>query len=99
MHWGYWFDDPDNSPDCCLADYHSRDAFELTEDGETLFEAFRPRPSYETDLENYATYRNRLLCYATAGRMEGGTEYHAYLHGHWFTRGQRVVAASSQRAV
>ena len=41
QHWGYWFDDPDNSLDCCLADYYSRDAFELTEDGETLFEAFR----------------------------------------------------------
>lgn len=41
LHWGYWFDDPDNSPNYCLVDYYSRDAFELTEDGETLFEAFR----------------------------------------------------------
>jgi len=97
LHWGYWFDDPDNSLDYCLADYYSRDAFELTEDGETLFEAFRlqlegcqmstlenietdpniqqSRPSYEADLEDYATYRNRLLRYATAGRTEVGAEY------------------------
>ena len=41
LHWGYWFDDPDNSPQYCVADYYSRDAFDLTEDGATLLEAFR----------------------------------------------------------
>ena len=53
LHWGYWFDDPDNSPSCCVAEYFSRDAFELTEDGETLFEAFRLQLEghYETTLE------------------------------------------------
>lgn len=41
LHWGYWFEDPDGSPDHCLADYYSSDAYEITEDGGTLFEAFR----------------------------------------------------------
>ncbi len=53
LHWGYWFDDPDNSPDYCLADYYGSDAYEITEDGETLFEAFRLQLEgcHETTLE------------------------------------------------
>jgi hypothetical protein len=41
LHWGYWFDDPDNSPTRSVAQYFSRDAFDLMEDGDSLFEAFR----------------------------------------------------------
>lgn len=43
QHWGYWLDDPDNTPSYSLADFYSNDAFEITEDGDTLFEAFRLR--------------------------------------------------------
>ncbi len=53
LHWGYWFDDPDNSPSACVASYYSRDAYEIWEDGKTLFEVFRLRLEnlQETTLE------------------------------------------------
>ncbi len=41
QHWGYWLDDPDNTPNYCLADFYANDAFTITVDGDTLFEAFR----------------------------------------------------------
>ena len=43
QHWGYWLDDPDNTPSYSLADFYANDAFTITEDGDTLFEAFRLR--------------------------------------------------------
>lgn len=43
QHWGYWLDDADNTPSYSLADFYTNDAFEITEDGDTLFEAFRLR--------------------------------------------------------
>lgn len=57
LHWGYWFDDPDNSPSFSVADYYSRDAYEITEDGGTLFEAFRLHLErcHDSTLENIET--------------------------------------------
>ncbi|MGI4787760.1 MAG: ADP-ribosylation family protein [Janthinobacterium lividum] len=56
-HWGYWFDDPDNSPIYSIADYYSKDAYEITENGKTLFEAFRLHLErcYGSTLENIET--------------------------------------------
>ena len=50
------------------------------------------RPSYEADLESYATYRNRLLRYATAGRTEVGAEY---LDKYSGISGRPVIATHS----
>lgn len=57
LHWGYWFDDPDNLSSYCIASYYSRDAFELSVEGHTLFEAFRLRleRSHSSTLENMTT--------------------------------------------
>lgn len=57
LHWGYWFDDPDKSPADCVASYYSRDAYEITEEGATLFDAFRLalERSYASTLENIET--------------------------------------------
>ncbi len=56
LHWGYWFDDPDNSS-YCIASYYSRDAFELSVGGHSLFAAFRLllERGYDSTLENMET--------------------------------------------
>jgi hypothetical protein len=40
LHWGWFLDDPP-SPEGCVASYFARDAYELSADGDTLFEAVR----------------------------------------------------------
>src|SRR5262249_41987927 len=40
QHWGYYFDDPGRG-EGCVASYYARDAFELSVDGDNLFEAMR----------------------------------------------------------
>jgi hypothetical protein len=40
VHWGYYLDDP-GQPEGCVASYYAGDAFELSADGDTLFEAMR----------------------------------------------------------
>jgi hypothetical protein len=40
LHWGYFLDDP-ALPGACVASFYANDAFELTPDGDTLFEAVR----------------------------------------------------------
>lgn len=39
LHWGYWFDE--RPTEACVCDYYARDAYELSHDGATLFDAFR----------------------------------------------------------
>jgi hypothetical protein len=41
LHWGYVLDDPDRRPEGGVADYYARDAYEISTDGDTLFEAVR----------------------------------------------------------
>jgi hypothetical protein len=56
LHWGYYFDDPPR-PGHCVASYYARDSFELSVDGEDLFEAtrlnlelhYRTREDYRDD--------------------------------------------------
>lgn len=76
LHWGYWFDDPDHPSCYCIASYYSRDAFEISVEGHTLFEAFRLQleRSHSSTLENIETdpeakeyrakYENDLESYA-----------------------------------
>lgn len=75
LHWGYWFDDPDNLSSYCVASYYSRDAFELSVEGHTLFEAFRLHleRSYSSTLENIETDPE-------AGQYKA--EYESDLEGH-----------------
>jgi hypothetical protein len=40
LHWGYYLDDP-AAGSGCVASYYAADVFELTSDGDTLFEAVR----------------------------------------------------------
>ena len=53
LHWGYFLDDPAVSGGC-VASYYARDAFELSADGDTLFEAVRLHLEYsQSDCEEY----------------------------------------------
>lgn len=57
LHWGYWFDDLATPQAACVASYYARDAFELSTDGNTLFEALRLRLEYlHADNELNAEY-------------------------------------------
>ena len=45
LHYGFYLDDPDAGVGC-VASYYTRDAFELSPDGDTLFEAVRLHLEY-----------------------------------------------------
>src|SRR5262245_1106640 len=53
LHWGYYLDDP-AAGEGCVASYFARDAFELSVDGDDLFEAVRLQLEYlQGDYEAY----------------------------------------------
>jgi hypothetical protein len=53
LHFGYFLDDPD-AKSGCLSSYYARDAYELSADGDTLFEAVRLHLEYyQADAEMY----------------------------------------------
>lgn len=56
-HWGYWLDDP-AAARFCVASYYNNDAYEISNDGETLFEAVRLELeySYSSNIESIAMY-------------------------------------------
>lgn len=89
LHWGYFLDDP-ASGEGCVASYYARDAYELSADGDDLFEAMRLHLEFahadaEADaemgvsegapLEQLARLRGRIMEHATADRPEVGDEY------------------------
>ena len=89
FHSGYYLDDPAESKGF-VASYFAYDAFELTADGDTLFEAVRLQledqyqsceedPECQVDCEKTMSdidrLRQRLVEYATADRLEKGTAY------------------------
>jgi len=90
LHWGYWSDDPDNTPSYCLADFYSRDAFEITEDGETLFEAFRLRLErcHDSTLENIEYDPNV---------EQSRAEYEAHLESYALFRSHLMHYATGER--
>src|SRR4051812_30149860 len=45
LHWGYYLDDPDSGSGC-VASYYAREEYELSADGDTLFEAVRLHLEY-----------------------------------------------------
>jgi hypothetical protein len=90
LHWGYFLDDPPRGTHC-IASYFARDAYELSADGDTLFEALRLHLEYcQSSYEDYRdmgderytaalqqidVLRTRLTEHATADRPETGEEY------------------------
>jgi hypothetical protein len=53
LHWGHYLDDPARG-EGCVASYYARDAYELSVDGDNLFEAIRLHLEYSvTDYEDY----------------------------------------------
>ncbi len=48
LHWGYYLDDP-NDPRMCVAGFYSNDAFDLSIDGDTLFEILRHELEFSYD--------------------------------------------------
>lgn len=89
FHSGYYLDDPSEGKGF-VASYFAYDAFELTADGETLFEAVRlsledhyqscvEEPENQIDLQETMRgidrLRRRLSEYATADRPEKGAAY------------------------
>jgi hypothetical protein len=56
LHWGYYLDDPVSLPGC-VASYYAADAFELSVDGDDLFEALRLHlEECQRDSEEYVEY-------------------------------------------
>ncbi len=101
LHWGYYLDDPDRG-EGCLASYYARDAYELSVDGDTLFEALRLHLEYghaeEEDAgsqEVLAELRQRLMKYGSGDRPEVGEEYTERYAGV-SRREERVVAETME---
>ncbi|MFO0880365.1 MAG: DUF2228 domain-containing protein [Gemmataceae bacterium] len=68
LHFGYFLDDPDSGSGC-LSSYYSCDAYELSADGNTLFEAVRLHLEYyQADLETDGDYG-----FIPPEEREGGT--------------------------
>jgi len=109
LHHGYYLDDPADGT-ACVASYYSRDAFELSVEGDTLFEAVRllleysqrdyeryrdeGEEDYAAELERLAKLRVALLRHATADRPEMGDEYAERYAG----LAARTIASSPPRA-
>ncbi len=89
FHAGYYLDDPAEGKGF-VASYFAYDAFELTADGDTLFEAVRLQledhyqsceedadcqDDYEEAMRDMDRLRQRLVEYATANRTEKGAAY------------------------
>jgi hypothetical protein len=66
LHWGYYLDDPHSGPPCVAA-YYAADAFEISGEGNTLFEAVRLwlEESYRTCVEDRDHFPDQ------AGELEG----------------------------
>jgi histone PARylation factor 1-like protein len=88
LHWGYYLDDPGGDR-VCVASYFALDAFELSADGDNLFEAVRLELEARHDplveslhwdpkavrLEELDRLRLAIQRYATADRPECDAEY------------------------
>jgi hypothetical protein len=56
LHWGYYLDDPEQGAGC-IASYYTNDAFELSTDGDTLFDAVRlDLEEHEAQAHEYHSY-------------------------------------------
>ena len=106
LHWGWFLDDP-ASGSGCVASYSTHDAYELSANGDNLFEAMRlhledchadcqilreqGEDSAEATARQLDLFRGRLMEYATGDRPETGEEY----LDHWADvtcREERIVA-------
>ena len=109
LHWGYYLDDP-ASDDCCVASYLARDAFELSSDGDNLFEAvrlhleycYRDSLEYEDDpairdslLTRLDKLRETLTRFATGERRETSDAY-IDRYEDVNARAERVVARTAE---
>ena len=72
LHYGYYLDDPADGRGC-VASYYADDVFELSADGDNLFEAVRLE--LEAHSEESDELRKAIRRYATADRLERGGEY------------------------
>ncbi len=109
LHWGYYLDDPPTK-EGCVAAYYAGDAFEITADGDTLFEAVRLRLEMgyrdalgdrdlglvdDAEVESFDRIRERFVRHATADRPETGADYEERYPAH-SRRAVRVVAATRE---
>jgi hypothetical protein len=71
LHWGYFLDDP-AAGEGCVASYYARDTYELSADGDNLFEAVRLHLEYtHRDWEDYRDEHPESAagCEADLGRL------------------------------
>ncbi len=86
LHWGLYLDDP-AAGSGCVASYYSRDAFEISSDGDDLFEAVRLHLEHShQDCEEYR-----------AEDEENAAEYDAQLDGLAELRGTLMRWATTHR--
>lgn len=102
LHWGYYLDDP-AAGEGCVASYYAQDAFELSVDGDDLFDAVRLHlehclSDHEIDgtdddrtRDRLDTLRGRLMEHVIGARPETGEEY-TDLYGGASRREEKVVA-------
>jgi hypothetical protein len=86
LHWGYYLDDP-TTANGCVASYYTHETFEMSMDGDTLFQAVRLfleelHSEHELDPsedmsgeETLTALRQPLMSYATGDRREIGAAY------------------------
>ena len=107
LHYGYWIDDP-RAGKGTVASYFASDAFDLSPDGDSLFEAVRldleqrardceDNPEDDEQVSRLAAFRATLRRFATDDRPETGEEYvEKYLDRAARARRKRIVAATQE---
>lgn len=101
LHFGYYLDDPEAGSGCACS-YFARDAYELSTDGDTLFEAARLHLEYfqaeaedDNEDEAFAKLRAALMVYATGDRPETGEEY-TELYAGLAARNEHILAETTE---
>jgi hypothetical protein len=97
LHWGYYLDDPTDGRSC-VASYFALDVFELSADGDNLFEAVRLELEARHDqgrLEPVDLLRQEIQKYATAERPERDAGYVDQYQGK-VARNATVIASTPE---
>lgn len=101
QHWGWYLDDPATGVGC-ISCYFANDAYELSADGDDLFEALRLHLEYlvadgdQLSDDEATEWRQRLMEHATDDRPETGEEYTDLYAGYSERRAALVIAETSE---
>lgn len=110
LHWGYYLDEP-GEPGSCVTSYFAKDDYEMSEEGDSLFELARlqiemahqeslddadeDEPADGVERRAIADLRDALMTFATGDRLEWGINYEE-AYPPRSERSARVVAATCE---